>query len=297
MQTRAATNNETLKENNDLLRRDMNERFKTLTEKIDTVKRDATVKDNRNDEKMAGILQRLDSIEKNMNTNKDKCEENKKEREKQRERTKQFKDMVGLVDKPEETTRPKTWSELVDESREEEDKRKEKEKEKQVKHWSKQIFVKEKQSDKKDVEEKGEKSKNTKEKDDEVVKKAKNEKEKENLRLSDKVLHDEADWSWEDSDLEWEGTVERTEAQKKRKIERYRKKKMFETKVATKAKHMIGIGPIRRESIGYFFDITADDEEAKKMAVDEFLCEYLQLEEDERKYFEIVETAVAKKRR
>ena len=280
--------------NNDALRKDVNEKLSILTEKIDTVKRDATDKETRNDAKMSGILQRLDSIEKNMYENKNKCEENKKERQNQKERTKAFKEAVGLIDKPDETQKVKTWSELVDESRKEEDERKEKEKQKQEKHWSKQVFTTERQPKKKDDEEKGEKSKNVKEKEEEIRKKVVDEKEKEELRLNDKVLHDEADWSWEDSDLEWEGTIERTEAQKKRKIERYRKKKILQSKVATKAKHMIGIGPIRRESIGYFFDITADYEEAKKMAVDEFLCEYLQLEEEERKYFAIVETSLVK---
>ena len=112
--------------------------------------------------------------------------------------------------------------------------------------------------------------------------------------MSDKPLHEEADWSWDDSDLEWDGTVERNEAQKKRKIERYRNKKNLQSKVAKKAKHMIGLGPIRRASISYFFDIIADFEEAKKMAVDEFLSEYLQLNEDKRKIFIILETVIAK---
>ena len=57
---------------------------------------------------------------------------------------------------------------------------------------------------------------------------------------------------------------------------------------------MIGLGPIRRASVGYFFDIIADFEEAKRMAVDKFLSEYLQLNEDEQKKFVIVETSIAK---
>ena len=63
--------------------------------------------------------------------------------------------------------------------------------------------------------------------------------------------------------------------------------------MANKAKH-IGLGPIRRASIGYFHDIIADFDEAKKMAVNEFLAEYLQLNEEERKDFEILETVIAK---
>ncbi len=102
------------------------------------------------------------------------------------------------------------------------------------------------------------------------------------------------DWSWDDSDLEWDGTAERSEVQKKRKIERYRKRKLLEAKVSRKAKHMIGLGPIRRASIGYFHDICADFEEAKRMAIDKFLSEYLQLNEEERKNFVVLETLIAK---
>ena len=80
-------------------------------------------------------------------------------------------------------------------------------------------------------------------KEEEIDQKVAEEKEKEDLKLNKEVLHDEADWSWEDSDLEWDGTVEKSEAQKKRKIERYRKRKIYEAKVSKKAKHMIGLGP------------------------------------------------------
>ena len=273
--------------NNEALRRDVNDKLKTLSDKIDTVKNDATEKDNRNEVKMSGILSRLDSIEKGMKDNKDKCEEDKAERKRQAERTKVFKDSVGLVDKVDkaaEVNKEKTWSKIVDESREKEEERKEKEKQKNTKYWSKKVFAKERKNLNKE-----------KYTTEDTVKAAieKEEKEREELRMI-APLHNEADWSWNDSDLEWEGTIEKNEMQKKRKIERYRQKKLLEAKVAKKAKHMIGLGPIRRASIGYFHDIIADFEEAKKMAVDEYLAEYLQLNEEERKYFDILETVIAK---
>ena len=57
---------------------------------------------------------------------------------------------------------------------------------------------------------------------------------------------------------------------------------------------MIGLGPIPRDSIGYFFDITSDYEEAKKMAVNEFFMTYLQINEEEIKDYDIIETSTAK---
>ena len=98
-------------ESNDALRKDVGEKIDTLTEKIDTVKKDAEEKEVRNDLKMKGILQRLESIEKKMIDEKDKREENKAERQNQHERTKAFKEAVGLIDKPEVVPRVKTWSE------------------------------------------------------------------------------------------------------------------------------------------------------------------------------------------
>ena len=279
---------------NEALRRDINEKMNTLTEKIDNVKKDADEKDTRNEIKMKGIMNRLDSIEKKMSENKNKCEENKEERNKQMDRTNAFKEAVGLVDKPDETTKGKTWSELVDQSRKDEEERREKEKIKNTKHWSKKIYAKEKSRNKGEKEKNEDKDKLDIEKEEEIKQKVEEEKKKDDLRLNSEPLHDEADWSWEDSDLEWDGTVEKNEVQKKQKIERYRNKKLLEAKVARKAKHMIGLGPIRHASIGYFHDICADFEEAKKMAIDEYLSEYLQLSEDERKQFTILETQIAK---
>ena len=129
--------------NNNVLRKDVNEKMNLLTEKIDTVKKDAIEKESQNDVKMKGIMQRLDSIENKMNENKNKCEQDKLERKKQLDRTNAFKESVGLVDKPDDASRVKTWSELVDESRKEEEEKREKQKQKNTKHWTKKIYAKE----------------------------------------------------------------------------------------------------------------------------------------------------------
>ena len=275
--------------NNEALRKDVNDKLVILTEKIDKVKDDAIEKETRNDAKMAGILQRLDSIEEKMKHKKDRSDENVEERTKQKEHTKNVKEAVGLVDKVTEQTRPKTWSEIVDENREKEEEKREKEKEKRTKHWSKKIVVKTRKEkatpEEVDIEEK--------KKIEEVKRLVSEEEERDELRL-DAPLHDEDDWSWEGSDLDWDGTVEKDELTKKRKIDRYRKKKNLEEKVAKKAKHMLGLGPIRRDSVSYFHNIVGDLEDAKKMAIDEFLSEYLQLNEEERKDFDIIDTMFAK---
>ena len=84
------------------------------------------------------------------------------------------------------------------------------------------------------------------------------------------------------------------ESEKQKKIDRYRRKKMMEKKTATKAKHILGIGPIRRESISHFYEATADWELAKKLAVNEFLEIYLQLNTDDINDFEVLETMISK---
>ena len=275
--------------NNEALRKDVNDKLIILTEKIDNVKEDALEKETRNDLKMAGILKRLDSIEDKMNNKKDKSEEDTGERNKQRERTKNFKDAVGLIDKVPEQIRAKTWSEIVDESREKEEERKEKEKQRITKHWSKKVAIKTRKTKvTPEEEDKAERKKN-----EEVKRLVSEEEERDELRL-EAPLHDEDDWSWEGSDLDWDGTVEKDELTKKRKIDRHRRKKMLEAKVAKKAKHMLGLGPIRRASVSYFHNIVGDLEDAKKMAIDEFLSEYLQLNEEERKDFDIIDTMFAK---
>ena len=91
-----------------------------------------------------------------------------------------------------------------------------------------------------------------------------------------------------------EGTAEKRDSEKRKKVERYRRKKNLEKKTATKARHILGIGPIQRESIGYFFEATADWELAKKLAVNEFLEEYLQFNTDDINDFEVIETMTSK---
>ena len=72
--------------------------LKILSEKINNVKDKALEKENRDDLKMAGILNRLDSIERKMSKDKYKSEENALERANQKDSTTKFKEADGLVD-------------------------------------------------------------------------------------------------------------------------------------------------------------------------------------------------------
>ena len=64
--------------------------------------------------------------------------------------------------------------------------------------------------------------------------------------------------------------------------------------MATKARHILGLGHIRKELISYYFDATAGWELSKKLAVNEFLEEYLQLNTEDINDFEVLETMVSK---
>ena len=271
--------------------RDLNSKIEDISKKVDNVKIDALEKEKRDEQKLEGIYKRLELIEKNMIRDKDKCEERNKIAREQKNRTDAFKDAVGL-DKEQTTEIVKktpTWSELVEKNKKEDEEKKEEAKRNAVKHWRKQvkITVREDKKDEKKVEE------NIVVTEAEIKKKLKEEKRIEELK-GDSSGHEEDDWSWEESDGNWDGTEDRNEREKKKKIERYRKKKMLEEKTARRGKHMLTLGPIRRQSVGYFHDATADYALAKVMAVNEFLGEYLQFTEDDIRDFEVIDTMLAK---
>ena len=64
-------------------------------------------------------------------------------------------------------------------------------------------------------------------------------------------LHTEDDWSWEEGEEDWNGTVNREDKnkQKKRRQRMMRRKKEVDT--ATKARNMIGLHPISQKSVDF----------------------------------------------
>ena len=117
------------------------------------------------------------------------------------------------------------------------------------------------------------------------------------LKLGDSVeLHDNNDWPWEESEQDWDGMVDRAERNKvKKEKEKERKRKRVEKAVRI-GQCTIGIGPIKEESYDYFYNITADFDEAKRMAAAEFLTEYLRFDHRDMADINITDTKVSGKR-
>ena len=112
------------------------------------------------------------------------------------------------------------------------------------------------------------------------------EKSKKQLKLGDSMdRHKEVDWPWENSDTEWDGTQDR-----KRKNEEKKEK------AATVGKCTIGIGPIKKESFEYFYKVTGDYGEAKKLAAAEFLTAYLKYDEEDMLDLDITDMKISAKK-
>ena len=151
------------------------------------------------------------------------------------------------------------------------------------------------------VREKEKKNGNTKENTEavisevEILKKVKDDKKKEDLRIGDSSSgHDESDWSWEANDGDWEGTEDKAEREKMKRINRYRKRKILVEKTAKRGNICSALALLKLQSVGYFHQATADYNLAKILAVNEFLSEYLQLTEEDIKDFEVIDTMLSK---
>ena len=279
------------------LRRDMknvNSRLNELSEKVDTAKNEAIEKENRDEKKMREVQERLGKIELKLTYAEEKCKDREKAALEQAKRTNEFKKAVGLeINAPEPVAKPKTWTEILKENKKKNEERIADDKEKKMKTWKKQVEIKQKvKTIEKTASRKDESEKKVEEKD--IEKEIEKAARKEALKMGDSPTHSEEDWSWDECDPEWGGTEDRRESEKRKKIERYRKKKTMEKKTAMKARHIIGIGPIRRDSISYFYEATADWELSKKLAVNEFLEEYLQLNTEDINDFEVIKTMLSK---
>ena len=232
--------------------------------------------------------------------NKEECD-----RKKQQEtlaRTNKLMKEVGLPENKDEDDDKirQTWSEHIIRSNQvlEEQKKENKEKQK-VKHWKKKVEIKERIEKEKEMIQKNDtenadRSAAQRKMEEKREKNMEIERKKDELKMGDNSSHDEEDWAWEEYDKDWEGTAERKAKEKEKKERRQRVRKNKVAFTANKAKHIIGLGPIRQESIDYFHDITADFNTAKEMAVSEFLTEFLQFQTDEVQELTILETMIAK---
>ena len=103
-------------------------------------------------------------------------------------------------------------------------------------------------------------------------------------------LHGEKDWSWTETEEDWDGVIDKEgENKKKKEKEKARWKQKIE-KAALIGQCTIGIGPIKEQSYDYFYKITGDYDESKKMAAAEFLAAYLKFDTDDMSDLHITDT-------
>ena len=120
--------------------------------------------------------------------------------------------------------------------------------------------------------------------------------EKKPLKLGNSLdRHQEADWAWNQGDEDWDGTINKAEKNKEKKQKEKEIKEKKIRKAALLGRYTIGVGPIMPESITYFNNITADYEEAKRMAGAEFLTEYLKFNHEDMQDLEITDTRISQK--
>ena len=288
MKEQADKNTSSLK--NDM--RVVNSRLNELSDKVENAKKKALEKENKDEKVLKSVQDRLEKIEIKLTEAENKCKEREKSVKENMKRTNEIKKSMGLeveVIADEVVVKPKTWSEIMKDSKEKNDEKNAEDKARKVKTWKKQVEIKNKV---KKLEETSAKKTATDLMEEKKVIEA--EARKSALKMGDSPHHSEEDWSWDECEEEWEGTAEKKDAEKRKKIERYRKKKLLESKTANKARHILGLGPIRKESIGYFYEVTADWEHAKKLAVNEYLEAYLQFNTDDINDFEVLETMTSK---
>ena len=135
----------------------------------------------------------------------------------------------------------------------------------------------------------------TKEKEKVVTRDTENETNKEKSKTgkmgnSLEQLHSQTDWGWEDSNEEWEGTIEREKENERKKILKKEKIIKIQTETATKAGKIVGVHPITQRSIDKFNIITGDYNEAKKEAAKEYLINILGFEPEEFEHIDITDT-------
>ena len=126
---------------------------------------------------------------------------------------------------------------------------------------------------------------------DAIKKKEKKEKEKRKCEEKKKWFAELSSEEEEQGEV-WD-KVERLSKNKEKneKKRKLRRKKMIDT--FNKANHMIGLGPVKKRSIDYHYNLTKDYDLAKEEAVKEFLEFYLKFSKEEIEELDIVETKIS----
>ena len=113
--------------------------------------------------------------------------------------------------------------------------------------------------------------------------------------LETEGLHTKQDWGWNDSNEDWQGTIEREKEKERKKLLRRGRLMNIQIETATKANKIVGAHPITQTSINKFNVITGDYEEAKREAAREYLINILGFEMGELEMFMITDTQVSGK--
>ena len=201
------------------LRQEVTKKIENLARKVDSAKNEAKEKEERDNIKMRNMNKMILDLEKKMTIQNEKFEQRIKEKEAQKERVQQFNEAVGLENTKEDSPkRTKTWSELIAENMEGEKQRREAAKKAELKHWNKQVKIKERV---KKIEEGGEEKLEKDRKESTETK-----KKVEDLKLNTSESPDEDDWSWEESDVDWDGTEGKKEEVKRKKLLRYQEEEV-----------------------------------------------------------------------
>ena len=98
------------------------------------------------------------------------------------------------------------------------------------------------------------------------------------------------------SENDWDGTSDKGERNKVKKLKEKEKKEKKLEKAIKIGKCTIGVGPVKEQSYEYFNNITADYNEAKKMAAAEYLTEYLRFNHQDMSDIDIMDTKVSGKK-
>ena len=115
--------------------KEMSRKFEDLEKKVDSAKKEAREKEERDDKKLEKMNRRLDEFEKELKRNAEANKRKSVEKAAQKERLSNFKEAVGLaVVEPESPVKVKTWSELIEENKEKERARRDKAKEVELKN-------------------------------------------------------------------------------------------------------------------------------------------------------------------
>ena len=114
-----------------------------LTDKVETAKNEAIEKENRDEIKMQEVQKRLEKIEIKLTEAEEKCKNRENVAQEQATRTEVFKRAVGLeVTAPEPVSKPKTWTEILKDSKQKNEERIDKDKQSKMKTWKKQVEIK-----------------------------------------------------------------------------------------------------------------------------------------------------------